>query len=70
MGRRVGGAVRRNRVRRRLRAVFADLAPELRPGAYLVGAAAEAADLPFGELKAVVARALRAVAGKDLEQIR
>lgn len=61
VGRRVGSAVRRNRLRRRLRAVVADLAPDMRPGAYLVGAAADAADLPFGELKAVVSRALRAV---------
>jgi len=65
VGRRIGGAVRRNRLRRRLRAVVADLAPELRPGAYLVGAAPEAADLPFGELKAVVSRAVRAVSGTD-----
>lgn len=61
VGRRVGSAVRRNRLRRRLRAVVADLAPDMRPGAYLVGAAPAAADLPFGELKAVVSQALRAV---------
>lgn len=64
VGRRVGGAVRRNRLRRRLRAVVADLAPKMRPGAYLVGAAPEAADLPFGELKAVVSRAIEAVTGR------
>lgn len=61
VGRRVGSAVRRNRLRRRLRAVVADLAPEMRPGAYLVGAAPAAADLPFGELKAVVSQALTTV---------
>jgi ribonuclease P protein component len=64
VGRRVGSAVRRNRLRRRLRAVVADLAPEMRPGAYLVGAAPAAADLPYGELKAVVSQALRAVSGE------
>ncbi len=36
VGREVGSAVERNRVRRRLRAVFAGLAPELPAGAYLL----------------------------------
>jgi ribonuclease P protein component len=61
IGRRVGGAVVRNRLRRRLRAIVAELAPELVPGAYLVGAAPEAASLSFGELKAIVSHALKAV---------
>jgi ribonuclease P protein component len=57
VGRAVGGAVVRNRLRRRLRAAVFELGP-LRPGAYLVGAAPEAASLPFGELKAMVSGAL------------
>jgi ribonuclease P protein component len=36
IGRRVGSAVERNRLRRQLRAVVADLAPDLEPGAYLI----------------------------------
>jgi ribonuclease P protein component len=36
VGRRVGSAVARNRVRRQLRAIAAELAPDLAPGAYLV----------------------------------
>jgi ribonuclease P protein component len=36
VGRRVGTAVARNRIRRQLRAVVAELAPELAPGAYLL----------------------------------
>jgi ribonuclease P protein component len=36
VGRRVGSAVARNRIRRQLRAVVAELAAELAPGAYLV----------------------------------
>jgi len=36
VGRRVGSAVERNRLRRQLRAVAAELAPDLEPGAYLV----------------------------------
>ena len=57
VGRPVGGAVVRNRLRRRMRAVVSELGPHLRPGAYLVGAAPEAASLPFGELKEMVSGA-------------
>ena len=58
VGRRVGGAVERNRLRRRLRAIAAEVAPQLQPGAYLIGAAPEAAALSYGDLKAIVAEAL------------
>jgi ribonuclease P protein component len=57
----VGNAVVRNRLRRRLRAIVSELAPQLAPGAYLVAAAPEAALLKFGELKAIVSEALEAV---------
>lgn len=59
IGRRVGGAVVRNRLRRRLRSIVS--AAALRPGAYLVGAGPEAAALEFGELQAVVSQALQDV---------
>lgn len=48
VGRRVGPAVVRNRVRRRLRAALQEVGPPA--GAYLVGAGRSAADLPFREL--------------------
>jgi ribonuclease P protein component len=60
VGRRVGGAVERNRLRRRLRAIVGQLAPDLRPGAYLIAAAPEAAGLTVGELQSTVIRALEA----------
>jgi len=62
IGRKVGGAVVRNRLRRRLRAIVSELAPQLVPGAYLVGAAPEAASLKFGDLKTIVTEAFEAVA--------
>ncbi len=62
VGRRVGGAVERNRLRRRLRAIIRELDAHLGPGAYLVGAARGAASLSFGELKAMVSQAVQELA--------
>jgi len=59
VGRRVGGAVVRNRLRRRLRAAVAEIDGSLRPGAYLVAAGPRAVELPFEELKADVTAAMR-----------
>jgi ribonuclease P protein component len=56
IGRPVGGAVVRNRLRRRLRAVIADAGPP--PGTYLVTARPEAATLSDQELRALVQRGL------------
>ena len=64
IGRGVGGAVVRNRVRRRLRAAVYELAPSLAPGVYLIGAAPEAASLSFGELRSRLSEALEAVTGR------
>jgi len=58
VGRRVGGAVTRNRLRRRLRAAVAAGPGTLRPGAYLVAAGRGAVELPFEELRAHVTTAM------------
>jgi ribonuclease P protein component len=57
VGRSVGTAVTRNRLRRRLRALVAD-AP-LVPGTYLVSAGSAACTLSDQELRAELAEALR-----------
>jgi ribonuclease P protein component len=51
IGRSVGGAVTRNRIRRRLRALFAESGDRLRPGWYVVGASPQAATCPSPRLR-------------------
>ena len=65
IGKRVGGATVRNRVRRRLREIVRELQPALGPGAWLIGAAPEVANLSYGELKSTVARALAALEARQ-----
>jgi ribonuclease P protein component len=65
VGRRVGSAVVRNRVRRRLRAAVHSHRSDLRPGsAYLFGAGPAAAEATFAELDAAVGELLRTAAGR------
>ncbi len=61
IGRKAGGAVVRNRIRRRLRAITREVGAQLRPGAYLFGANAAAASLSYGDLRATVCQALGAL---------
>ncbi len=62
IGRRCGNAVTRNRLRRRLRAVMAELASDLHPGAYLVGVEPGAGHLNHDELVSTLHEALDAAA--------
>jgi len=64
IGRSVGGAVVRNRLKRRLRAVMGELAGSIPAGAWLVGAGAAAVDMTYDELKASVAEVLSAIASE------
>jgi ribonuclease P protein component len=58
----VGGAVERNRLRRRLRATVRDLEPELVPGGrYLVSVGPAVSDLSPTELRSTLCELLRAV---------
>ena len=58
IGKHVGGATVRNRVRRRLRTIVREMEPALGPGAWLIGAAPEVAKLSYRDLKAAVAQAV------------
>jgi ribonuclease P protein component len=57
--RQAGGAVVRNRLRRRERAIVTQLARELPAGAYVVSSDASATTLGFEELKVAMSRALQ-----------
>lgn len=52
INRAVGNAVTRNRLRRRLRAVMAEL--DLAPGLYLIGCRPRASELTFDQTRAVL----------------
>ncbi len=60
VGKATGGAVVRNRVRRRLRAALRELLAtgRLAPGTYLLGGTAELATMPWDDLVALVAATL------------
>jgi ribonuclease P protein component len=59
IGRGVGPAVVRNRVRRRLRMLIREAAPKLRPGAYLIGVRPPAVLLKYDELQEALSKVLR-----------
>lgn len=59
VGRHVGGAVVRNRCRRRLRVIAAEAVPDLAPGAYLIGVGRGVVSLRFGELREQVIETMR-----------
>jgi ribonuclease P protein component len=59
VGRRLGGAVERNRWRRRLRAIAGEVCAALPAGAYLVVAGPGIGVLAFDELKKQVTDAMR-----------
>ena len=67
VGRSVGSAPVRNRVRRRLRALARLHADTLSPGWYLVGADSSYADLPFHDAEREFLTALAAVGAARVE---
>ncbi|MBI2169204.1 MAG: ribonuclease P protein component [Actinobacteria bacterium] len=66
VGRRVGGAVVRNRVRRRLRVAVGNTADRFRPGwAYLVAVAPEGARAAGADLQAAIEAALERLEAQE-----
>jgi len=51
IGRRNGPSVRRNRVRRRIRAILGEIAPEMAPGLYLIGWKGPIREVDFTQLR-------------------
>ena len=47
----VGNAVKRNRAKRRMRALFASLAPQLAGGSYILVAKSATVEVPFADLE-------------------
>lgn len=62
---RFGGAVQRNRLRRRLRAVMTELISQVESGAYLVSVGRPAPGATYQELKAMMSTALCDLARSD-----
>lgn len=58
ISRKVGNAVIRNRIRRRLRAVMDHLNPQPLPGKYLIRCGVETGKLPYDELQHHLRQAL------------
>ena len=65
IGRPYGGAVARNRLRRRLRVLMASHGEVLLPGSYLIGATPGASQQDFAQLGASLNRLIEAILAKN-----
>jgi len=70
LNRKVGGAVVRNRLRRRMRAILVEQAAGLPVGAYLVRSGPEGADLDFDELRMAMSRAVEQATSRPVSGSR
>ena len=64
IGRQVGGAVERNRMKRQLRALFGTRSGQLRPGWYLIGVTPKASGSTWDQLGALVDRLIGQIEAK------
>ena len=69
VSRKVGNAVQRNRLRRRLRAIVADRAAELPMGAYVVRSSDGGPTLDFDELKVAMSQAMEKATNRSSERM-
>jgi ribonuclease P protein component len=61
----VGNAVKRNRAKRRMRALFHALGPQLSMGSYVLVAKAATVDIPYAEAEKAFRRMLKQVGALD-----
>jgi ribonuclease P protein component len=64
VSRKVGNAVQRNLLRRRMRAILAEQAGDLRIGAYVVRSSPAGPALEFNELKVAMSQAVEKATGR------
>jgi ribonuclease P protein component len=64
IGRQVGGAVERNRIKRQLRALFDSRSAQLLPGWYLIGVTPKASGSTWDQLGALVDRLIGQIEAK------
>ena len=64
IGRQVGGAVERNRIKRQLRAIFGTRSGQLRPGWYLIGVTPKATGSTWDHLGNLVDRLIGQIEAK------
>ena len=69
IGRTYGGAVERNRLRRRLRVLMASHGEALLPGSYLVGATPGAHQQNFAQLGASINRLIESILAKTSDLV-
>lgn len=60
----VGNAVKRNRAKRRMRALFQSVLPELATGSYVLVAKAETVDIPYETLESALRKMLDRVGAR------
>lgn len=68
IGRPIGNAVVRNRLRRRLRAIMRTRQNDLSPGWYLIGVSASARHFGFAQLESSVSRLIRAIHSHSVQK--
>lgn len=61
IGRPIGGAVVRNRLRRRLRAIISHREQDLSPGWYLIGVSPATRNYDYAQLESSVSRLIQAI---------
>ena len=68
IGRQIGGAVVRNRLRRRLRAIMSTHQTDFSPGWYLIGVSEAARSYDYSQLESSASRLIQAIRTQNLQK--